>query len=319
MPAPIRWKSKILLLKIETTYGTDASPTGAANAILAVGVSLVPMEGDDVSRDLEFPWLAAQAAIPTGLRSRLRGRIELAPSGTAGTAPAWGPVLRACGIAEVVTAPSEEPEVDGSVVYSPVSDSHESVTIHFWIGGTRHVLKGARGTGTIRANAQGIPYFEFDILGLFSTPSEESRPTPDYDDFKKPQVVTSANTPIFTVAGTSLVMRNFAMNLGNQVEPRLLVGHESILIVDRAELVQTTVEAVPLTTYNPFAKAESQDDVAIVLTHGKTAGSRWTLTIPTAQQRRPASLDQGQNILEWPLEFTPLPDEGNDQWSLALT
>lgn len=312
MPAPIKWKSKILLAKIETTYGVDATPTGAANAILAVGVSLVPMEGDDVTRDLEFPWLAAQAMIPTGLRVRLRGRIELAPSGTAGTAPAWGPILRICGAGAVVTAGT-------SVVFAPISDDMESATIHFWIGGTRHVMKGCRGSGVIRANAQGIPYFEFDILGLFTTPTETARPTPDLSAFKKPRIVTTANTPLFTINSVALVMRSFAMNLGNAVEPRLLVGSESIIIPDRAELVQTTVEATPLTTYDPYTIADQQTAVPIVLKHGTSAGNIWQLSVPAAQQKRLASFSQNQNILEWPLELVPQPVAGNDQWTLTLT
>jgi hypothetical protein len=319
MPAPISWKSKIFLVKPETVYGTDASPTGSANAILAVGVTLVPMEGDDTSRELELPWMGAQASLPSGLRSRIRGRIELVPSGTRGTAPAWGPLLRACGVAEVVTAPDSGEEILGDVTYSPISEDFESVTIHFWIGGTRYVLKGARGTGIIRANAQGIPYFEFDMLGLFTTPSETTRATPDLSKFKKPKVVSKANTPAFTINAVNFVMRNFALNLGNRVEPRLLVGHESIIISDKTESVQTTVEGVPLTTYNPYSMAEDQTSLAIALTHGKTDGDRFSLSIPTAQQRRPASLEQSQNILEWPLEFLPLPGEGNDQWTLTLT
>lgn len=312
MPAPIKWKSKIVLVKMETTYGVDAAPTGAANAVLMVGVSLVPMEGDDVSRDLEFPWLSAQAMIPTGLRVRLRGRIELAPSGIVGTAPAWGPLLRAAAVAQVTTPGT-------SVVFGPITDNHESATVHFWIGGTRHVMRGARGTGTVRVTAQGIPYFEVDLLGLFSTPSEIARPVPDLTAFKKPRIATTANTPVFTINGVALVMRSFAMNLGNVVEPRLLVGSESIIIPDRAELVQTTVEATPVTFYDPYTLAEQQTTVPIALTHGTTAGNRWALSIPTAQQKRLASLSQNQNLLEWPLEFVPLPVSGNDQWSLSLT
>ena len=78
---PIKWKSKILLAKIETAYATDPTPTGAANAILATNVTFQPMEGQDVSRELELPWLAAQATIPAGLHSRISFRVEMVPSG----------------------------------------------------------------------------------------------------------------------------------------------------------------------------------------------------------------------------------------------
>lgn len=314
MPAPIKFESKIILAKIETTYGVDPTPTGAANAMLMTGVTVTPMDGDDVSRDLEFPWFAAQQMYPTGLRARLRGKIELAPSGSLGVAPAWGPILRACRVSQTVTAGT-------SVVYAPITDNQESVTLYFLIGNTRHIIKGARGTAVFRFTAQGIPYLEVDLLGLFSSPSEQTRPSVDLSGFKKPRLVTTANTTVFTVNAVSLVMRSFALSLNNQVEPRLLVGSESIIITDAAESVAATVEAVPLTTYDPYANALPEAaTVAIALTHGPAGGNRLALLIPTAQQKRLQSLGDNQKILEWPLDFAPIPSStGNDQWSLTLT
>ncbi|WP_163266451.1 phage tail tube protein [Chelativorans alearense] len=309
---PIKWRSKILLAKPEATYGTDAAPTGGDNAILATNIVLTPMEGQDVSRELELPWLAAQATIPSGLHIRLQFRVELVPSGAAGTVPAWGPLLRACAVAETVSA-----GVD--VVYNPITDDHESVTIHFWVGGTRFVARGSRGTCVIRADAQGIPYLEFDFSGLFAQPAEQARPVPDLSAFLKPDLVTNANTPTFQIDAQDFVMRNFSLNLGNQVEPRFLVGSESILITDKSELATVQVEAVPLSTFDPFQAAIDQDEVPLTLVHGTAAGRTATLSFAQAQLQRPQGLENAQNIMEWPLRLVPLPAEGNDQWTLTLT
>ncbi|SFZ86003.1 hypothetical protein SAMN02983003_3175 [Devosia enhydra] len=309
---PIFWKSKILLAKIEGTYGTDSAPTGGDNAILAINVQLTPMEGQDVSRELELPYLAAHATIPAGLFTRLQFRVELVPSGDAGVAPAWGPILRACGVAQTVVA-------DTSVTYAPITTGHESVTIHFWIGGTRFVMKGSRGTAVISGEAQGVPVVDVTLTGLFSQPSEVSRPSPDFDAFLKPDLVTDINTPTFTIDGVSLVMRRFSLDLRNDVQTRFLVGSESIIIPDRNELFSTQVEAVPLSTWNPFAKAADQERVPIVVAHGTVAGRIVTLEIDEAQVQRPAGLANEQNVAEWPLTFVPLPASGNDQWALTLT
>lgn len=313
---PIRWKSKVILAKIESAYATDPTPTGGANAMLMTGVELSPMEGEDVSRDLEFPFLSAQAMIPVGLRVRLRGRVELATSGEAGVAPAWGPLFRACGVGQTIVS-------ETSVTYNPITASQESVTIYFWIGGTRHKIVGARGTAVLRWTAQAIPYLELDLLGLYAQPSEETPATPTLTAFQKPIVVTHANTPTFTVEPVDtpipLVLREAALDLGNDVQPRLLVGSESILIVDRAETFTARVEAVPVSTLNPYALAETQAAVEVVLVHGSGAGKVMTLTIPAAQVRRLSGFENQQNVLEWPLALTPLPGAGNDQWSLALT
>jgi hypothetical protein len=312
---PIKWKSKILLAEIEVTYGTDPTPAGADNAILATNVVLSPMEGQDVSRELELPWLAAQATIPAGLNMRLSYRVELVPSGTAGTAPAWGPLLRACACAQVIDS-------GVSVTYNPITDSHESLTHHMWIGGTRYVLKGCRGTATLRFDAQAIPYLEFAFTGLFTIPTESARATPDLSDFLKPDLVTDSRTPTFTIDSVSFVMRNAALDLGNDVQTRFLINSESVLIVDKAELFQCQVEALPLSgggSWDPFTEAASQNTVAVSLVHGTTAGRIATLSIPAAQVQRPAGFANAQNILEWPLRLVPLPTSGNDQWTLALT
>jgi len=310
----IFWKSKILLAKIEASYGTDAAPTGADNAILATNVSLSPMEGQDVSRELELPWLAAQATIPAGLFSRLTFRVELVGSGTAGVAPAWGVLLRMCAASQTVVT-------DTSVTYRPVTDSHESGTIHFWVGPTRYVLRGTRGTAVIRLNAQGIAVLEFTFTGLFAQPSDVARPTPDLTAFLRPKIVSSANTPVFTVDAIPLVMRNYAADLGNDVQTRFLVGAENVLIVDRPrELVSFQVEAVPLATYDPYAAALDEDEfLEIEIQHEDTAGRTITLTHPATQPQRPGGLANQQNITEWPLRHVPQPVNGNDQWALVLT
>lgn len=312
MPAPINWESKIILVKTEVTEGVDAAPTGGANAFLMTNVSFVPMEGDDVSRGLELPYLGAESTVPNALRGRLKGRVELVPSGTAGLAPKWGPMLRACAVAETVVAAT-------SVTYNPVSTGHESVTIHFWIGGTRHVLTGARGTANLRGAAQGIPVIEFDLLGLYTPPSETARAVPDLSGFQSPDLVSKAKTTLFTVNAVPLVLRDFALNLGNKVEPRLLVPTERIIITARADSFSATVEAVPLTTFDPFALAVAQTRVAVALTHGTVAGRIVSLAIPGAQVKRLSGFENQQKILEWPLDLTPLPVTGNDQWTLTLT
>lgn len=307
----INWKTKTLLAKIETAYATDVVPTAAANGLLALNVRLAPMEGQDTVRDLEKAHLGANPSIPTGLYSTLTFDIELVGSGTAGTPPAWAPILRMCGIAEVITAGSK-------VEYSPITNNPESGSIYFAVGQTRHVLLGARGTGTMRFNAQGIPMLSVTMTGLFTVPSKVPAVAPILTAFQKPQVASKANTPTFTIGAQPFVMRSFEMDLGNDVQTRLLVGQEAVRIVDKAESVRTRVEAKELDVYNPFVIAQAQTLQAIQIIHGTQSGRKVQLDIPAAQQMRLSGYENEQNVLEWPLGFTPLPQAGNDQWLLTL-
>lgn len=305
------WNKKALLAKIETTYGTDPTPTGAANAILATNVSLNPMEGEDVSRNLERPFFGGQENLPVGLHSTLTFDVEMVGSGTLGEAPGWGVLMRACAVAEVITA-------DTSVEYTPISDALESATIYINIDGVLHKVLGARGTFQARVNAQGIPVFGFSFTGLFAQPTSTALPTVDYSGFQAPQVATSVNTPLFTVGATGLILRDFTFDRAAQVERRFLIGSEQVLITGAQETLAVQVEAVALATYNPYT-APTGNTVAIALTHGTVAEKRVNWTFGQAKQRRPGYANQ-QNIVEWPLTFDLLPTSaGDDQWKIELS
>lgn len=309
---PIYWREKVMVLGIEPSYGVDAGPTAAQNAILATDVRHMPMEGADTSRNLDTPHMGAQPTLPTELHSKFTFNVELVGSGTLGVAPAWGPLARACGLAEVIVA-------DTSVTYNPVSTAHESATIWLNIGGTVYRSRGVRGTAKVTVNAQGIPVIAFELTGLFVQPIAAPPQAPTLTAWKDPVVATSANTPVFTIAGTSLAMRSFELDLACQVERRFLIGSEGIRITDRSEVITTTVEAVPLATLNPFALAASAATVPVLLTHGTDSKTRVNIAIPKAQMQRVTSLDNAQGIKEWPLRLVPLPTSGNDQFTITLS
>lgn len=309
---PLYWKSKTLLAKIETTYGTDPTPTAGANGILATNVSISPMEGQDVDRNLEFPHFGASEMIPTGLFAKLTFDVELAGSGAAGTAPAWSVLMRMCGNAATVTPATK-------VEYTPITDAPESGTIYFAIDTVRQVLKGARGTWTIKLNAQGLPVISFEMTGLWAVPTTSAKIAPTLTGFQVPKVATKTNTPTFTIGGTAFVMRNFELALNNDVQTRLLIGYDGIEIVDRNPSLKATVEAQALATYDPFTIAQAQTKKVIQLVHGTAAGNIVTIDIPIAQQKRLTGYSQEQNVLEWPLEYVPLPNAGNDEFKITLT
>lgn len=308
---PIYYRKMVLLAKIETTYATDPTLTGALNAILAKNVSISDMEGNDVSRDLVQPNFGNQPSIPADLHVTLEFDTELAGSGAAGTAPAWGPLFRAAGCAEVIAAGT-------SVTYSPITDNVESVYLKFWMGATLHALKGARGTGKLTFNAQGIPMVHWKFWGLYTPPSEVAAAVPVFTAWKKPLIVNKANTQ-FTVNSVALVMRNFSLDLANPVEPRMLVNSESIQLTDHKELIEFTAEAVPVTTMDIHGLANSQATVPVSLIHGATAGNILTLAAPTAEFQRPGGYSNSQGIAERGLKMLALPNVGNDQWSLVAT
>jgi hypothetical protein len=313
MTDPISDKAKYLLIKIETVYGTDPTPAAAANTILGSAFKAKPMEGADESRDIEYPWYGNQEQVPNTLRGVMTFSTELVPSGVAGTPPKWGPLLRACGASETIVAGT-------SVAYGPISETgQEAVTVWFGDGPTRHVFNGARGTGILKLEAQKIPRIEWTFTGLWTAPAAETPAVPVFTGWPDPLIVSKTNTPVFTVNAVPLVMRSCSFDLGNTVAARLLQGRDEIWIADKAEKIDTTVEAVPLGTFDPFGLALARSKVALELVHGTAAGSILTIAAPSCQLARPGERSATDNVAEWPLTLRPLPVDGNDQWSITLT
>jgi len=308
---PKYWKSKTILGKVEANYGTDPALSGAANAILGQDVTFSPMEGEVVTRNVDRTYFGAKPILTTAYRSVLTFSVSLVGSGTAGTAPAWGPLLRMCAVAEVITAGTK-------VEYSPITDSPESGALYFDVDGTKHLMLGTRGTAVFTVNANAEPVIKFTLTSLFTIPAEAAKPVANYAGWMAPQVGASSNTPVFTIGGQAFAMRNFELDLGLEVKPRNLIGSNTIRITDRNSQLSTQVEAVALTTYDPFTIAKSGTLQPIALEHGTTAGRKVRFDLLSCQQQLPTYQEQ-DNILEWPLKFAVLPASGNDEWKITLT
>lgn len=94
---------RVIIAKLETVYGVDASPTGA-DALLLRNLDLMPLEGDVVQRDFIRPYFGASGEIRVSNYAKLDFEVELVGSGTAGQAAPWGKLLNACGFTETLLA-----------------------------------------------------------------------------------------------------------------------------------------------------------------------------------------------------------------------
>ena len=138
--ASVLTRRRLILAKIESVYGTDPTPTGASNAILVRNLEIQPLVAETVNRDLVRPYMGQADQLLARERVEVSFEVELAGSGAAGTAPAYGPILKACGLSETLVTST-------SATYAPVSSSFSSVTIYYHEDGIRHKLTGCREIG----------------------------------------------------------------------------------------------------------------------------------------------------------------------------
>src|SRR5437879_1663299 len=109
-------RNVLLLAKIEVTVGTDPVPAAALNSMLARAITPQPVMAEFAERSNIRPYFGTNGQVAVAQHSECELEVELASSGAAGTAPAWGPLLQACGFSETLTAST-------SAVYAPVTSN----------------------------------------------------------------------------------------------------------------------------------------------------------------------------------------------------
>ena len=306
-------RKRLILIETESTYGTDPTPDGA-DAVLVRDLNITPQQSDTVSRDLIRPYLGASEILLANTRVECTFSVELAGSGTAGTAPQYGKALQACGLSETVVAAT-------SVTYAPVSSNFDSVTIHYNIDGVRHKVTGARGTFTLNANVGEIPTIDFTFTGIYNAPDDSALPTATYANQATPLIFKNGNTDTFSLLSYSGCLQSVSMDLGNSIVYRELIGcDKEVLITDRSASGTVVVEAPTIAQKDYFAAALTDGTLGnLTFQHGTAAGNIVDFSSTRVDIGDVSYSDQdGIAMLNMP--YTAIPSTaGNDEFSLIYT
>ena len=293
------FRQRVILAKPEMVYGTDSVPTGAANAIQCSEPTIQPLNANVQSRDLLYPTLGASPDILVGKHVIVSFAVEMAGAGAAGDVPAYGPLLRACAMAETITALTD-------VTYDPVTNGADSVSLYFHAGSNLHRLLGARGNVEARMPNNGVPNLFFTFTGLFVAPTAAAQPTADFSSFRDPLTVSNANTPDFILHGFNAIMESFNANLGNQVVHRDRVNSESVLIPNRIGNGSVSIESPSIATKDYFLAAGGATPTLgpLSMVHGNAAGDIFEIGAPQVQVLNPTYGDSdGVMMLNMDLGF----------------
>ena len=307
-------RKRLILIETESSYGSEPSLDGA-DAVLVRDLSITPQSSDVVSRDLIRPYLGASQQLLANTKVECTFSVELAGSGTAGTAPQYGKAIQACGLSETIAA-------NTSVTYEPESSGFNSITIHYNIDGVRHKVTGCRGNLTLNATVGEIPSLDFSFTGIYNAPDDTALPTPTYSNQDDPLIFKNGNTSSFALLSYAGALQSISMDLGTSLVYRELVGGtKEVLITDRAVSGSVSIEAVLMATKDFFAAAVD-DDAALgnlQFTHGSTAGNIVQFTSAKVDIGDVSYGDQdGIAMLEIP--YTCVPDSAaNAEFDLIYT
>lgn len=313
-------RNAAILAKLETTYGVDAIPTGAVNAMLISNQQITALAANNVDRAIVRPYLGASEQLVGTKHVELSFDVEIQGSGTPGTVPAYGSLLRAAGMAETIVAGSY-------VEYTPITTGFESATLYYYDDGVVHKLLGARADVDFKLQVGTKPVFSFSFKGVYGGLAAAPNPTVAYDNFKTPAVVTDTNTGDLLLGctysagaltgGTTYVSKGLSAKLGNSVEFIALVGGESIDITDRAATCQLTLDMTAAQEVAMMDQVIATGKTSLGIVHGTTAGYKVGLYAPAVQLINPKKEDQnGRRMIG--LEGRLTPASGNDELRIVV-
>lgn len=314
--AILKFRKKFLIAQMEAlgSYGVDTVPTGS-EAIETRGLAISPYQGNVVTQDIDRESLGAQSQVNTGPNTGLNFSCGYQGSGTAGTAPQFAKLLRACGFAETLVAST-------SATYDPVSTDYESLAAYYFHDGERHRCLGMRGNMTMNMARGALPLIGFEMRSLYERPTAPAAVTPDFSAAVDPIPLTKANTPTVEFLGyTGARLESLNLNMNNQVIYRNVPNGEEVFINDREITGQLAVEAPDIGTKNFWSDVESHQSLttgAINLVHGTAAGRIAALTAPKAQLSNIAMSDV-DGLTIYTMDIRLLPDTGDDEIKLAFT
>lgn len=312
-------RNTIILAKIETTQGTDATPTGAANALLITEPSYT-LNNEPVDRDLLRGYMGASEQLSGARNVQISFSVEVSGSGTAGTAPAYDALLRACGMG--VTT-----DVDW-VEYKPVSTAFESLTIYYYLDGVRRKALGCMGTFTLAGEVGTIPRFAFTFTGTDGGRAADPNPTPTLTAWRPPKVVSNENAGQLTLGctyadgaisgGSTYCSKGLNLDLGNEVVYRNMLGPCSgAEIVNRAASGSIQLDLSASAEVAQFTDVIDNALTSLGLVLGTTAGSKVLFFAPAVQRINPSDQDdQGKALTALDLRLCPL--VGNDELRIVV-
>ncbi len=300
-----------LAAKAEGTEGSAETLAGA-DALLVMNPSFRPSI-EMGPRDNYSASLSRWASVPGKRSGVVEFDVELKGSGTAGTAPALGKLLKACGFGETVAAST-------SVTYKPASSAIGSMTLALYWNGVIEKIWGARGDVSLRLEdgKPGMLHFVFTGADFSVTDGAMLTSGVAYESTVPPAFLNAA----FQVDSYAALVGALEFRMGNKVALRpdanASSGHKSAVITAREPVLTLDPEFVTVATYDFFGKLRSGNLGALTATLGATAGNICTITAPKVQYTNATPGDK-DGILSLGVDCLLTRNAGDDELSIVFT
>jgi len=294
-----RFKDKMILAD---SLGSTLS---GAHAIYASDVEF-NIESESDKDELETAYSGASLEVFYGEHISLNFKTPLAVSGTAGTLPAFAPLMLACGMVQV--------QDSSSVTYTRGAPTKAVCLMRF--GKNTHQISEMLGTVSLSLE-KGIPKLNWQFKGLFSPPVDSAAPPAvDWTRWKRPEILGVASSSDFKLNNTKRTLHKLTIDMGNNVVFDRAINYEEIIIAGHESSANITLTADALTAFNPF------DDVGQIqnfeFSHGTAAGKKVTV-LGRFQMPQPKYASLSSELTGYEFDSKLIPSgAGNDELSFVF-
>ena len=315
MPRIVR--KTAILLKIETTQGVDAAPTGAANALNVAELSVTPLDAQNIPLDYVRTYFGNSVNLVGSASKKCSFKVFLAGSGAAATPPAWSPAFVACANAETtgLITPAR-------VEWLPATDLLKTCTIYYHDDGVLHKLLGAFGMWMLSAKSGEAPYLKFDFIGQDGGDTAVANPTTVLTAWREPVPITKANVVDIKLGctyaagalagGTVYNTSGLTLESGNAVAFAPLLNAEAVVLTDRKVKGKVSFDLSAAQEVANMASVKTNVVQSLGFEIGLVTGNRIMLHLPAVQLTNPTKEEfNGSRLIAYDLQVNPV--AGNDE------
>lgn len=308
---PSRLFATQLAAKVEGTEGTKET-LALADAVLISNIKFSP-DIEMYARNALRGTLSRDPSVSGKQKGNISFDVELKGSGTAGTAPDYGKLLKSCGYSETIVAST-------SVTYKPATNSlSNSMTLGIYMDGVIARIWGARGNvkGSMNAGKPGILSFEFQ--GAAFEVVDGALLAPSYTTVIPPAFLNASLLLEAYAAICSKVDFDTANVIGLRESINSASGFLSALITGRNPKGSLDPELPTVAVYDFFGKWKAPGTLgALQLAATGSAGNIVTVSFPKVRYAKIAD-NERNGIRTLGLDFEACLNTGDDEISIALT
>jgi len=296
-----------LTIKNTLLFKTGGVPADTDNITTSSDVLVIP-----TAKTIEYKNIGNGATgnnktqtIPELTTTDFTAEVIARTGGALGVAPAYGELLKACGLNEVVTA-------DTDVTYTPASTFVQG-TAKAYLDGSYRDVTGIVGDITFSGKVGELAKFSFAMKG-FTTLGETAGANPSVTLDTNTNLKVE-NASVITVGGAAIALTDFEFKTGNQINETNAVGQNEFYISD----IKPTVNVKAVKTKG---NAAHWDDLnantikTVVVTLGTDAGNKITLTAPYCNPTN-VSENDGSGKIVYDETFECQSSAGYDNFSLV--